>query len=77
MEISRYLNRVNDLSSPLFRKDVVNYSLYIGIIGGTIVKLVNQVDLINFGKGLNFTKIICTYIIFYCLGSYRAIVDIS
>ena len=46
--------------SRSFRKDVVNYSLSLSIIGGTIVNLVNQGELIFHGEEISLLKMVFT-----------------
>ncbi len=68
---SRSLDKFESLPSRIFRKEVVRYSLVVGIIGGTVVNLISQGDAIYIGDELGVFKIILTYICFYCLATYK------
>lgn len=67
------LDEFRSLPSRIFRKEVVRYSLVVGIIGGTAVNLISQGDAVYIGDELSVFKIILTYICFYCLATYKTI----
>ena len=70
MEKSRSPDGSESLSSRIFSKEVVKYSLVIGIIGGTIINLINQGEAIAIGDEISTVKILLTYIVFYCMATY-------
>jgi hypothetical protein len=48
-------------------------SFLVALIVGTILNLINQGDALLEGGGLNFTKIILTFAVPYCVATYGAI----
>ena len=70
MEKSRAPDGFESLLSRIFRREVVKYSLVIGIIGGTIINLISQGEAITIGGEISTVKILFTYIVFYCMATY-------
>ena len=48
-------------------------SLYVALIVGTILNLINQGDALFSGRDLNVTKIILTFVVPYCVATYGAV----
>ena len=48
-------------------------SLWVALIVGTILNLINQGDALLSGAHLNFTKIILTFAVPYCVATYGAV----
>jgi hypothetical protein len=48
-------------------------SLFVALIVGTILNLINQGDALFNGAHLNLTKIILTYAVPYCVATYGAV----
>jgi len=48
-------------------------SFMVAVIVGTILNLINQGDALLSGAHLNFTKIILTFAVPYCVATYGAI----
>lgn len=48
-------------------------SLIVALVVGTILNLINQGDALIDGAGLNFTKILLTYAVPYCVATYGAV----
>jgi hypothetical protein len=48
-------------------------SLFVALIVGTILNLINQGDALVGGGYLNFTKIILTFVVPYCVATYGAV----
>jgi len=48
-------------------------SLYVALIVGTILNLINQGDALFSGGDLNVTKIILTFVVPYCVATYGAV----
>ncbi len=70
MAKSRSPDGLESLRSQIFSKDVVKYSLVIGIIGGTIINLISQGEAIIIGREISVVKILLSYIVFYCMATY-------
>ncbi len=70
MEKSRSPEGFESLSPRIFCKDVVKYSLVIGITGGTIISLINHGEAISIGDEISITKALLTYVVFYCVATY-------
>ena len=63
--------------SLIFRKDIIVRSIWIAVIVGTILNLINQGDRI-FGAGdVNVLKCILTYMVPYCVATYSAVMVAS
>jgi len=48
-------------------------SFVVAVIVGTILNLINQGDALLSGGPLNFTKIILTFVVPYCVATYGAV----
>lgn len=48
-------------------------SLWVAVVVGTILNLINQGDALVSGQHLNFTKIALTYIVPYLVSTYGAV----
>ena len=48
-------------------------SFVVAVIVGTILNLINQGDALLSGAHLNFTKIILTFVVPYCVATYGAV----
>jgi hypothetical protein len=48
-------------------------SLWVAIIVGTILNLINQGDALLAGGGLNIAKLLLTYAVPYCVATYGAV----
>jgi hypothetical protein len=48
-------------------------SLFVALIVGTILNLINQGDALLSGGHFNFTKIILTFVVPYCVATYGAV----
>lgn len=48
-------------------------SLYVAFIVGTVLNLINQGDALWSAGSINWVKIILTYIVPYCVGTYGAV----
>ena len=48
-------------------------SLWVALIVGTVLNLINQGDLFLSGQGLDFTKLLLTYMVPYMVSTYGAV----
>ena len=48
-------------------------SLWVALVVGTILSLINQGDALIAGRPLNFVKLALTYIVPYCVCTYGAV----
>jgi hypothetical protein len=48
-------------------------SFFVALLVGTILNLINQGDALFGGGYLNFTKIILTFVVPYCVATYGAV----
>ena len=48
-------------------------SLWVGLIVGTILNLINQGDALVSGRPLNITKLVLTYLVPYLVSTYGAV----
>lgn len=48
-------------------------SLGVALVVGTILNLINQGDALVAGAALNFTKIVLTFAVPYCVATYGAV----
>jgi len=48
-------------------------SLYVALVVGTILNLINQGDVLLTGSSLDWTKIILTYLVPYAVSTYGAV----
>jgi hypothetical protein len=48
-------------------------SLWVALIVGTILNLINQGDRLLFGQHLDLAKLLLTYLVPYCVSTYGAV----
>jgi hypothetical protein len=46
---------------------------FAAVVVGTILNLINQGDALFAGRGLDWTKLVLTYIVPYCVATYGAV----
>ena len=52
---------------------VARRSFAAAVVVGTVLNLINQGDALFAGRGLDWTKLVLTYIVPYCVATYGAV----
>jgi hypothetical protein len=52
---------------------VINFSLTVAIVGGTVITLINQGETLALGGALSLGKALLTYITLYLMATYLAL----
>jgi len=55
------------------RPSIVKRSLYVSLIVGTVLNLINQGDVVVGNASFNLFKCVLTYIVPYCVATYGAV----
>ena len=56
-----------------FNGGVAKRSLYVALLVGTVLNVINQGDTVLRGEALNVTKLLLTYFVPYCVATYGAV----
>ena len=56
-----------------FERGVVRRSVVVAIFVGTILNLINQGDALLDGRAINWSKVLLTFIVPYCVATYGAV----
>jgi hypothetical protein len=62
-----------EISGYCISGGVPRRSFVVAVVVGTILNLINQGDALLSGAHLNFTKIILTFLVPYCVATYGAV----
>ena len=62
----------NSIFKFLLSSGVQKRSFYAALVVGTILNLINQGDVLWSGGGINFLKLVLTYLVPYCVATYGA-----
>lgn len=64
---------MRDGMSLALRPDIVKRSLWVSVIVGTLLNIINQGDALLNLQALNLTKCLLTYAVPYCVATYGAV----
>ena len=56
-----------------FSEGVPRRSLWVALIVGTVLNLINQGDMLHTGQRLDFAKLVLTYLVPYIVSTYGAV----
>ena len=67
------MSRLSQICICCVTDGVPRRSLLVALIVGTILNLINQGDALVGGAGIDFTKVLLTYAVPYCVATYGAV----